>query len=357
MKKLLSKFSLLLCVLLLISCSGGGDDDSVDSPSDYIDLYLSDTELFIGQSVVLSAFSSSGQIITSTTEFYINSNKIPSNTYNFTQTGSYDVSAKYNGLTSETKTVSVYPTPIEFKKNVWVEDFTGAWCRWCPRVSWAIDLLKAQDADVIFLGVHYGDQMDLGSVERTLRQFFGISSWPSAIIGRQERWSNNVNNLSQVTNEIGKKAYSSVAMESSIDGRTVSVKVKLHMGYAYENIRLGLYLLEDGLVYNQINSTPYYPEITRQGVWSDGSTDVIAFGFIHNDVLRHTFSNIFGDVVSGNNVGHDKVYTKEFQYSIPPNMKLENLKLVAFAADYEDRYIINSRESKIGETQDFEPID
>ena len=75
MKKLLSKFSFLLFVLLLISCSGGGDDDSVDSPSDYIDLYLSDTELFIGQSVVLSAFSSSGQNITSATEFYINSNK------------------------------------------------------------------------------------------------------------------------------------------------------------------------------------------------------------------------------------------------------------------------------------------
>ena len=101
MKKLLSKFSFLLFVLLLISCSGGGDDDSVDSPSDYIDLYLSDTELFIGQSVVLSAFSSSGQNITSTTEFYINSNKIPSNTYNFTQTGSYDVSAKYNVLISK----------------------------------------------------------------------------------------------------------------------------------------------------------------------------------------------------------------------------------------------------------------
>ena len=124
MKKLLERFSLLFSVLLLISCSGGGDDDSVDSSADYIDLYLSNTELFIGQSVVLSTFSSSGQNITSTTDFYINSNKIPSNTYNFTQTGSYDVSAKYNGLTSETKTISVYPTPIEFKKNVWVEDFT-----------------------------------------------------------------------------------------------------------------------------------------------------------------------------------------------------------------------------------------
>ena len=43
--------------------------------------------------------------------------------------------------------------------------------------------------------------------------------------------------------------------------------------------------------------------------------------------------------------------------TIPPNFKIENLKLVGFAADFEDRYFINSRPSNIGENQDFQPAD
>lgn len=357
MKKILQKFSILIC-FLVISCSSGDDEASSVQNNNYINLYASITEGFVGVSVVLTAFDSEGNNVTSSAEFYIDDTKINSNTHTFNSTGSYIVYATYQQLTSETKTIRILPTPIEFKKNVWVEDITGTWCRWCPRVSWAIDLLKAQDvADVIFVAVHNRDPMAISS-EGSLRQFFNITSYPYAWINRQSRWGNNVNNLSQVTNEIGKKAYTSLAMESNIEGQVLSVKVKLNMGYSYESIRLGLYLLEDGLIHDQINSTDYYPEITRQGLWSDGSQDIIAFDFIHNDVLRHTLSSIFGDVISGDDVGHNKIYTREYQYTIPAYMDIENLKLVAFAAaDTDERFIINSRGSYIGETQDFQPAD
>ena len=33
----------------------------------------------------------------------------------------------------------------KFKHRVLIEDFTGAWCGWCPRVSHAIELLKEKD--------------------------------------------------------------------------------------------------------------------------------------------------------------------------------------------------------------------
>jgi len=343
--KRIIKFSILL---IIFGCSGSDDGNQNDATLDYIDLYVSDTQVFIGNSLVFSVFTSTGNNVTTSTDFYVNSVKIPSNTHIFNDVGVYDVYASYNGMNSETIQVSVFPTPLEFKRNVLVEDFTGTWCGWCPRVSYAIKLLKDQEADVSFVAVHNGDQMTI-SGEAALRQFFGVNSFPTAIINREATWSGNQpGNLAQVTGEIGKKAYSSVAIESSLDGRQLSVTVKLKMGFSYEQIRLGLFLLEDDLRYNQSNYTSYYSDITN------GQT---AIGFIHDDVLRHSFSNIFGDVISGENVGHDKIYSKEFQYTIPPNFKIENLKLVGFAADFEERYFINSRSSNIGENQNFQPVD
>ena len=347
MKRLKNVIKLSI-ILIIIGCSGSDDGSQNDATLDYIDLYVSDSQVFVGNSLVFSVFTSSGENVTTSTDFYVNSIKIPSNTYIFNDVGDYSVYASYNGMDSEIIQISVFPTPLEFKKNVLVEDFTGTWCGWCPRVSYAIKLLKDQEADVSFVAIHNGDQMAING-EASIRQFFGINSFPTALINRQSTWSGSQpGNLGQVTAEIGKKSYSSVAIESSLDGRELSVTIKLKMGFSYDRIRLGLFLLEDGLVYNQSNYTSYYADITN------GQT---AIRFIHDDVLRHSFGSVFGDVLSGENVGHDKIYSKEFQYTIPPNFKIENLKLVGFAADFEDRYFINSRPSNIGENQDFQPAD
>ena len=345
MKKLLERFSLLFSVLLLISCSGGGDDDSVDSSADYIDLYLSNTELFIGQSVVLSTFSSSGQNITSTTEFYVNSNKIPANTYKFTDTGSYDIHAKHNGLTSETKTINVYPTPITFKQNVVVEDFTGTWCGWCPRVSEAVRLLKQETSDAIVVAIHNGDAMQF-SQESVIRQAFNVTGFPTALINRQERWASpQPSNVSQVTGKMSGKSYASIAMESRLEGDALFLNVKVKMGYSYDSMRLAVYMLEDGLIYDQRNFTSYY-----------GGADPI-IDFVHDDVLRSSLTNVFGDNIPSDEVGHSKIYSRDFQYAIPGTYNKSKIKLVAFVTTGDDRSIVNVRQSKIGETQDFQPSD
>ena len=104
-------------------------------------------------------------------------------------------------------------------------------------------------------------------------------------------------NISQVTGKLSKKSYAALAMESSLDGDMLTIKVKLKMGYNYQALKLGLYILEDGLVYDQRNWTSYY-----QG---DPIVD-----FEHHNVLRKAVTGLLGDQIPSDKVGHDKEFEK-----------------------------------------------
>ncbi len=342
MKKIMHKSSLLF-LLLILSCSGSGDDEG--QTNEYIELFISSTTGFVGETIIFSVFDGEGNNVSTSADFYVNEVKIPSNTHTFNNTGTYSVYAKFGQLTSETKTVEIMATPITFKQNVVVEDFTGTWCGWCPRVSEAVRLLKQETSDAIVIAIHNGDAMQF-SQEGTIRAAFNVTGFPTALINRQERWASpQPSNVSQVTGKMSGKSYASVAMESSVSGDNLNLKVKVRMGYGYKTMKLAVYMLEDGLVYDQRNFTSYY-----------GGADPIR-DFVHDDVLRRSLTNVFGDDLPSDQVGHDKIYTRDFVYAIPPNYDKSKVKLVAFVTTGSERTIVNVRQSKLGETQDFQPLD
>ena len=342
MKKFMHRASLLF-LLLILSCSGSGDDES--QTNEYIDLFISSTTGFVGETIIFSAFDGEGNNVSTSADFYVNEVKIASNTHIFNNIGTYSVYAQLGQLTSETKTVEIMATPITFKQNVVVEDFTGTWCGWCPRVSEAVRLLKQETSDAIVIAIHNGDAMQFLQ-EGTIRAAFNVTGFPTALINRQERWASpQPSNVSQVTGKMSGKSYASVAMESSVSGDDLNLKVKVRMGYGYKTMKLAVYILEDGLVYDQRNFTSYY-----------GAADPIR-DFVHDDVLRRSLTNVFGDDLPSDQVGHDKIYTRDFVYAIPPNYDKSKVKLVAFVTTGAERTIVNVRKSKLGETQDFQPLD
>ena len=342
MKKIMNRASLLF-ILLILSCSGSGDDEG--QTNEYIDLFISSTTGFVGETIIFSVFDGEGNNVSTSADFYVNEVKISSNTHTFNNTGTYSVYAKLGQLTSETKTVEIMATPITFKQNVVVEDFTGTWCGWCPRVSEAVRLLKQETSDAIVIAIHNGDAMQF-SQEGTIRAAFNVTGFPTALINRQERWASpQPSNVSQVTGKMNGKSYASVAMESSVSGDNLNLKVKVRMGYGYKTMKLAVYMLEDGLVNDQRNFTSYY-----------GGADPIR-DFVHDDVLRRSLTNVFGDDLPSDQVGHDKIYTRDFVYAIPPNYDKSKVKLVAFVTTGSERTIVNVRQSKLGETQDFQPLD
>ena len=341
MKKFLQRTSFLF-LFLILACSGSGDDEG--QTNEYISLFVSSNEGFIGETIIFSVFDREGNNVSSSTDFYVNETKIPSNTHTFNTIGTFDVYAKYGQLTSETKTIEIMPTPITFKQNVVVEDFTGTWCGWCPRVSEAVRLLKQETSDAIVVAIHNGDAMQF-SQEGAIRQAFNVTGFPTALINRQERWASpQPSNVAQVTGKMSGKSYASIAMESTVSGDVLDLKVKVMMGYSYKSMKLAVYMLEDGLVYDQRNFTSYY-----------GGADPIR-DFVHDDVLRRSLTDVFGDDIPQDQVGHNKTFTRDFQYAIPPSYDKNKVKLVAFVTTGSERDIINVRQSKLGESQDFQPL-
>ena len=342
MKKILQRSSFLF-LLLILACSGSGDDEG--QTNQYISLFISSTEGFVGETIIFSVFDGEGNNVSSSTDFYVDDVKILSNTHTFNSIGAFNVYARNGELISETIIVEIMPTPITFKQNAVVEDFTGTWCGWCPRVSEAVRLLKQETSDAIVVAIHNGDPMQF-SREGTIRAAFNVTGFPTALINRQERWASpQPSNVSQVTSKIGSKSYASLAMESTVSDDVLDLKVKVMMGYSYKSMKLAVYMLEDGLVYDQRNFTSYY-----------GDADPIR-DFVHDDVLRRSLTDVFGDDIPQDQVGHNKTFTRDFQYAIPPSYDKNKVKLVAFVTTGAERDIVNVRQSKLGETQDFQPID
>jgi len=343
--RLLFNKILFLSILMLIGCSKSEDDagqinDNTPAITS-VEIFVSSGEVIIGTTVLFTAFDNTGKNRTNEAKFYINDSEISGSSHTFNEEGTYQVYAKLQNFKSQTEEISVNPVPIEYKQYVLVEDYTGTWCGYCTRVSYAIEEVKKQTNDAVIIAIHQGDPMQFDQVG-SLMSAFGVSGFPTAFIDRQARWTPpEPNHISQVTGKLSKKSYAALAMESSLDGDVLTIKVKLKMGYNYKALKLGLYILEDGIKYDQKNWTSYY------------SGDPIK-NYEHNDVLRKSVTGLLGDQIPTDKVGHDKEFVREFQYAIPRQYKKDNIKMVAFVTEASKKETINVRVSKIGETQTFE---
>ena len=107
--------------------------------------------------------------------------------------------------------------------------------------------------------------------------------------------------------------------------------VNVGFGQTMSGSKLVIFLLENGLVLNQAN---YYPE------YYGGQNPVP--NFIHNHVLRHSFTNVLGDVIPAGEAVANNTYRTKIDYTVPsgdvgnPN----NLEIVAMLVA-SDNSIIN----------------
>ena len=338
-------FGKLLILFLVLGCSGSDDDQSTDqivTPTiNSIEILISSDEIIVGQQVLFSVFDNTGKNRTSEAKYYVNDIETSGSSYTFNDVGTFEVYAKFQNLKSNVAEVVVNETPIEYKQYVLIEDYTGTWCGYCTRVSFAIEEVKKQTNDAIVIAIHQGDPMQF-PLESTLRSHFGVTGFPTAFIDRKSRWTPpEPNSIDQVLGKLSNKAYAALAMESSLEGDILTINVKLKMGYNYKALKLGLYIVEDKLVYDQRNWTSYY-----QG---DPIID-----FEHNDVLRKNITGLLGDQIPSEKVGFDKEYEKQFQYVIPSEFDKDNIRMIAFVTEATTKETINVRSSKIGENQFFE---
>ncbi len=348
---------LLLCstlsIMFIVSCGKG--DSGGDTPPVVTDdrptVRVSKTSI-VGDGFETSAFTvvdKNGNDITSQCVITINNAIHYSYDFFSTTPGTYAVRGKLG--TKESLPVNVTVTsagPSKYSQKALAEDYTGAWCGYCPRVARSLDQINAANANVIPVAVHNGDPM-AHPQESALRARWGINAWPSAMVNRKYQWNEQASVLNAETT---KWAPLGLAIESSVAGNNITGKVKTEFNVTTTlGMTVCVMLVEDGIVYPQRN---YYNGTSGSPFFGLG--DPIS-GYVHNHTLRKFSTDIFGDDIPTAAQVKNNIYEKTFSFDAT-GYNLSKCSIIAFvgyANGIPNRSgLLNAQIVKAGLNQNFD---
>lgn len=362
-------FAPVLCLFLaLASCSS---DDGDSAPDDNIlTLTTTSTTVFLDDDVhfVVKA----NQEALSDVTIYVNEQPVKGMLHSFTRVGTYTISAKKEGFVdSNTLEVTVIEQEDELTKNArkfkhktLVEDITGAWCQYCPYVAFDIDTFEKSDPDKFqAIAIHgtydinnndpnYGghDPYDFNpSARMKFSSELGLDGYPFARTDRKIDFRKNPNSVVDRQKEyspIGVKIYSKL---ESTSGK-IDIAIKFGEDFI-DNFNYAVFVLEDGLVFRQSNSTQYYRDAPF--IWSSGWTQ----NFIHNNTLRGMTDGGF----RGSPIPKDfTIQDKEFVVNdITINYKSENidkLKVVVVVTNAKTGEVLNTVVARGNKRQNYQIV-
>lgn len=327
----------------------------VSAPLTSITLISNSQSYFLGEQVVFNVLGDNGENLTQqSTISIIGGSDLSSNIYLTSATGLVSFIASYEDFTTDIYEINVLPPPTKFNQNVLIEDYTGTWCGYCPRISYAIDLVNQQTSEAFVVAIHRGNSNPNSSSHDPynfsageLEDLINLEGYPTAMLNRNIEWNYpEPNNVDQVINLTSGQADVGLALSPSLNGTEMSIDVNVKFGGQFSNsyAKLVVYLLEDSLFYNQTNYTSYY-----------GGSSLIP-NFEHNHVLRWSLSNLLGDQIPSTEISADNIYQVNYTLAIPSNISVnENMTLVAFVTN-SNNTALNVRVANFGETQTFEEL-
>lgn len=162
-----------------------------------------------------------------------------------------------------------------FKHRVLIEDFTGAWCVNCPRVTYTIEeeLEPEHHDDFVTVAYHNdsggSDPFAFNPYETELHGILAqkvhpnpeFAAYPFSTLNRTEMWNRDgqMYDVQQALNLVQESSPVGIRIDSDLgeENGTVNVSFKFNQDYN-EPLTYMVYIVEDGLVYPQHNSTPYF---------------------------------------------------------------------------------------------------
>lgn len=228
-----------------------------------------------------------------------------------------------------TSPAPVVETPIvgKFRKNALIEDFTGTWCGYCPRVAYGIQKVEDDNLTAFPVAIHRGNTTPGASSydpynfpAASLETFIGLTGYPTAKINRTTTWSNEAS-PNEVKQKIKLNSDLGLALNSTVSGGNINLDVNIKFDANLTGLKLVVYVLEDGLVQNQTNYTSYF-----------GGASTIQ-NMVHDHVLRACLTDLVdGDPLSGTTDG--ATVTKNFSVPVPTNVSdATKISFVAFVVD------------------------
>ncbi len=275
--------------------------------------------------------------------FHIDGTAIDGNRNVGFATGSFVVKGTYKTFTSSEITVQVTAastsSPASFAKKAVIEDYTGTWCGWCPRVAYAIEQVEAQTDKVFAVAAHIGDNME-NTYSTSLNSSFAVTSYPTAYVNRSAKWIYpEPSNVSQATNQAQGTATNGLSINSMLQGNTLNVIIGSGFAQVNNDVKMVVFVLEDGIVASQSNYTSYF-----------GGANPVS-NFEHNHVLRHAATDVLGDVTDGSVGVHQTI----FNISLPSSIaNKDNIGVLVMLVDGTGKVVYNAQYAHVNVDKDFD---
>ncbi len=335
--------------LFFTSCSSseeenGGGGTNPDVTITYLVVSADAATVVAGEIINLSsiAIMSDGSEVDKTAEstFYVSGMSLASNQYIGSAIGDILVKAAAGSTMSDEITIQgLQPVTLTaFSKKAVIEDYTGTWCGYCPRVSYAISLVEEQSDKVFAIAAHIGDDMQ-NSYSVQLEDNFDIPGYPTAYVNRASEWAYpEPNNVAQATSIAQGTTTAGLAINSILTNNTLEVVVSTSLTETINSTKLVVFVLEDGIVASQVNYTNHY---------SGNPVD----GFVHDHVLRYAATNVLGDITNGGAGTHHTA----FKINLPSTIQdAENTGIVAMLVDATGKIVYNAQYAAVNVDKDFD---
>ena len=340
----------LVCLLLLFNActktedfSDFVDDGMVDDPDPIVSALVVRPASLRNQENAFRVLDDEGNDVTEMATFYVDGEAIEGSSYSAAEVGEHQVYAEYEVdgtmVTTDTETIAV----VIPKRKVVVEDYTGAWCGYCPRISAAIEEVYAQTSHVAVIGIHNDDEMAL-PFEEDIRDVFEVFGFPSGRINRTQNWS-NPHPAEDVTSIAGLDTYAALSINSSLDGNDLVVKVGVSSEMDLTDTKLVLYLIEDGILSDQIN---YFDTDPSSPFYQMGNP---IEDFVNDHVLRASLGGVLGDDIPATAALEE--YTRSYSFTLSNEMNADKLSLVAMLVQ-QDNTAINAQVAYLNEYKGYE---
>lgn len=250
--------------------------------------------------------------------------------------------------------------PSTYLSRALIEDYTGAWCGYCPRLAHKFDELTNHNPRVISQGNHNEDVMTTPD-QNKLEGYYPIIGFPTAWMMRNKTFNENgdIMNLSD-TGQVSATYLSSnssmgLAIGTRLRGNILKGIVKVGFGTTYTlPLKLVVNLVEDDVIATDDPQSNYF-NTSPVGNPFYGAGDYIA-DFVHTNVYRGAATDPLGDLIPSAKTVAGKQYTYQFSFNLS-NYNKSKCKIIAFVVVDEaklsllDVYIRNKKYKGIQNVQ------
>lgn len=229
--------------------------------------------------------------------------------------------------------------PVDIKKNVLIEDFTGQRCVNCPTAANLIHTLQEGKIgeNIIAVSIHGGsmsfsvDKIPFGlatSYGEEYNNHWGVKTWPNGMVDRKDglqeytQWETSVAQRLTIEPKVDidiHTEYDGNASDTQWGKAIITVNLTENEEGSLENAHLNVWITENDIVAMQL--------------LPDGSNKT---DYIHNHVLRDLLTETYGETVNFDAEGRA---TKTITYDVPKvygrgsKSEVGNMNVVVFVTD------------------------